>query len=95
MAGKPLDETDRRFFQHLREEGRRSNAAIAREIGPSRASSRQRVARMQQDKIISIATATCPTVLGSLTAGIRIDVDGGYRKNLSPVRTSWAISEHD
>ena len=77
MARKPLDEIDRRIIQHLREDGRRSYAAIGRDVGLSEASVRQRVARMLRDKVISISAATYPTSLGFITAGVGIKVDGG------------------
>jgi len=83
MAVKPLDETDRRVIQHLREDGRRSYAAIARDVGLSEASVRQRVARMLRDKVIAISAATYPTSLGFLTAGVGIKVDGGRHEEIA------------
>ena len=83
MAVKPLDETDRRIIQHLREDGRRSYAAIARDVGLSEASVRQRVARMLRDKVITISAATYPTSLGFLTAGVGISVEGGRHEEIA------------
>jgi Lrp/AsnC family transcriptional regulator for asnA, asnC and gidA len=37
MKQERLDETDRRIVQHLREDGRRPYAAIARDVGLSEA----------------------------------------------------------
>lgn len=77
MARRALDQSDRRIIQHLREDGRRSYAVIARDVGLSEASVRQRVARMLRDKVMAISVATYPTSLGFLTAGVGIKVDGG------------------
>jgi Lrp/AsnC family transcriptional regulator for asnA, asnC and gidA len=83
MAGKPLDETDRRIIQHLREDGRRSYAAIARDVDLSEASVRQRVTRLLRDQVIHIAAATRPTSFGFLTAGVGIKVEGGRHEEVA------------
>ena len=80
---KPLDETDRRIIQHLRDDGRRPYAVIARDVGLSEASVRQRVARLLRDKIITISAATYPTSFGFLTAGVDIRVDGGRHEEVA------------
>jgi len=83
MAGKPLDETDRRIIQHLREDGRRSYASIARDVGLSEASVRQRVTRLLRDKVIVISAATYPTNFGFLTAGVGIKVEQGRHEEIA------------
>jgi Lrp/AsnC family transcriptional regulator, regulator for asnA, asnC and gidA len=83
MSRKQLDETDRRIIQHLREDGRRSYAAIARDVGLSEASVRQRVTRLLRQKIIHIAAATYPTSLGFITAGIGIKVEGARHEEVA------------
>jgi Lrp/AsnC family transcriptional regulator for asnA, asnC and gidA len=83
MTGKPLDATDRRIIQHLREDGRRAYAVIARDVGLSEASVRQRVARMLRDKVIAISAATYPTNLGFLTAGVGIKVESGRHEEIA------------
>jgi Lrp/AsnC family transcriptional regulator, regulator for asnA, asnC and gidA len=80
---KPLDETDRRIIQHLREDGRRSYAAIGRDVGLSEASVRQRVSRLLRDKMISISAATYPTSYGFITAGVGIKVEGGRHEEVA------------
>jgi Lrp/AsnC family transcriptional regulator, regulator for asnA, asnC and gidA len=80
---KPLDETDRRIIQHLRDDGRRPYAVIARDVGLSEASVRQRVARLLRDKMITISAATYPTSFGFLTAGVDIRVDGGRHEEVA------------
>lgn len=83
MSPRPLDDTDRRIIQHLREDGRRSYAAIARDVGLSEASVRQRVTRLLRDKVIHIAAATRPTSFGFLTAGIGIKVEQGRHEEIA------------
>jgi Lrp/AsnC family transcriptional regulator for asnA, asnC and gidA len=80
---KPLDETDRRIIQHLRDDGRRPYAVIARDVGLSEASVRQRVARLLRDKMITIAAATYPTSYGFITAGVGIKVEGGRHEEVA------------
>lgn len=83
MARRPLDDIDRRIVQHLREDGRRSYAAIARDVGLSEASVRQRVARMRRQKVIHIGAATYPTTVGFITARVDIKVEGGRHEEVA------------
>ncbi len=85
MPRKLLDATDRRIIQHLREDGRRSYAAIARDVGLSEASVRQRVSRMLRDGAIQISAATYPTRLGFITAGIGIKVENGRHEEIAGI----------
>ena len=77
MKPKQLDETDRRIVQHLREDGRRPYAAIARDVGLSEAAVRQRVSRLLRDRAIHISAATLPTSRGFITACVGIRVENG------------------
>lgn len=80
---RALDETDKHIIQRLREDGRRSYAAIARDVGLSETSVRQRVKRLLQDKVIHIGAATYPSSLGFITAGIGIKVEQGRHEEVA------------
>ncbi len=49
----PLDETDRRLIDCLRENARASTAALARSLGLSRTTVQSRIARLEKAKIIT------------------------------------------
>jgi Lrp/AsnC family transcriptional regulator for asnA, asnC and gidA len=80
---KQLDETDRRIVQHLREDGRRPYAAIARDVGLSEAAVRQRVGRLLRDRAIHISAATRPTRQGFITACLSIRVEQGRHEEVA------------
>lgn len=77
MRVKPLDDIDRRIIAHLREDGRRSYVTIARDVGLSEASVRQRVSRMMRQGVIRIWATSRPTSLGFLSASVCIRVAHG------------------
>jgi Lrp/AsnC family transcriptional regulator, regulator for asnA, asnC and gidA len=83
MKGQPLDDTDRRIIQHLREDGRRPYAAIARDVGLSEAAVRQRVGRLLRDKVIHISAATYPTSHGFFAAALYVRVDKGRHEEVA------------
>lgn len=72
-----LDAIDRRILAQLMEDGRRSNAVIAKDVGLSESSVRQRVARMQRDNVMRIAALTNLQRLGLWTASAGLIVSGG------------------
>ena len=83
MKKERLDETDRRIVQHLREDGRRPYAAIARDVGLSEAAVRQRVGRLLRDRVIHISAATRPTSQGFITASLSIRVENGRHEEVA------------
>jgi Lrp/AsnC family transcriptional regulator, regulator for asnA, asnC and gidA len=83
MKREQLDETDRRIVQHLREDGRRPYAVIARDVGLSEAAVRQRVRRMLRDQVIHISASAYPTSRGFLTAALYIRVEKGLHEEVA------------
>jgi Lrp/AsnC family transcriptional regulator for asnA, asnC and gidA len=73
---KPLDDIDRRIIDQLQEEGRRPYTEIARAVGISEASVRQRVASLTERGVIQIVAATSPIALGMIQAFISVRVAG-------------------
>ena len=57
MAQSGLDEIDRKVLHALQEDGRISNADLARAIGLSRAATHARVRRLERDGVIARYTA--------------------------------------
>ena len=80
MRGIGLDSIDARIITHLQDDGRRPYTAIARDLGISEASVRQRVARLLKRNIIQIVAASSPLDLGLLSAQIDIRVAGDRLK---------------
>lgn len=76
MRGNGLDSIDARIITHLQEDGRRPYTTIAKDLGISEASVRQRVARLIKRKVIQIVAASSPLDLGLLSAQIDIRVAG-------------------
>ena len=76
MRGIGLDSIDARIITHLQEDGRRPYTTIARDLGISEASVRQRVSRLLKRKVIQIVAASSPLDLGLLSAQIDIRVAG-------------------
>jgi Lrp/AsnC family transcriptional regulator for asnA, asnC and gidA len=76
MRGFGLDSIDARIITHLQEDGRRPYTTIARDLGISEASVRQRVSRLIKRKVIQIVAASSPLDLGLLSAQIGVRVAG-------------------
>lgn len=76
MRGNGLDSIDARIITHLQEDGRRPYTTIAKDLGISEASVRQRVSRLLKRKVIQIVAASSPLDLGLLSAQIDIRVAG-------------------
>ena len=76
MRGNGLDGIDARIITHLQEDGRRPYTTIAKDLGISEASVRQRVARLIKRKVIQIVAASSPLDLGLLSAQIGLRVAG-------------------
>jgi Lrp/AsnC family transcriptional regulator for asnA, asnC and gidA len=80
---RQLDATDMRIIQKLREDGRRPYRAIAKELGLSEATVRQRVSRLLKEKTVYITVATNPLELGYLTATVGLKVDAGKDEDVA------------
>jgi Lrp/AsnC family transcriptional regulator for asnA, asnC and gidA len=74
---RKMDEIDRAIFLHLWEDGRRPYTAIAKDVGLSEASVRQRVARMIRDKIFRVTVIADAMQLGYAAAGLGLKVREG------------------
>jgi Lrp/AsnC family transcriptional regulator for asnA, asnC and gidA len=73
---RPLDDVDRRIIDQLQEEGRRPYTEIARAVGISEASVRQRVASLTDRGVIQIVAATSPIALDMIQAFVSVRVSG-------------------
>ena len=73
-----MDELDRKIIQILQENGRASNARIARDVGVSEGTVRRRLQSLLQEGIIKVVALPDPEVLGYNTealVGIQVDPD--------------------
>lgn len=73
-----MDELDRKVIQILQENGRASNARIARDVGVSEGTVRRRLQTLLQEGIIKVVALPDPEVLGYNTealVGIQVDPD--------------------
>ena len=73
-----MDELDRRIIHILQEDGRASNARIARDVGVSEGTVRRRLKRLIQEGVIRVAAFPDPEALGYTTEaliGIQVDPD--------------------
>ena len=72
-----LDETARAIIEILQADGRRSYAAIGKEVGLSEAAVRQRVGRLLEQGVMQIVAVTDPLTVGfKRQAMVGINVDG-------------------
>jgi Lrp/AsnC family transcriptional regulator, regulator for asnA, asnC and gidA len=71
-----LDDIDRRIIDQLQEEGRRPYTEIARAVGISEGSVRQRVASLTARGVIQIVAATSPIALGMIQAFVSVRIAG-------------------
>ncbi len=73
-----MDELDRKIIQILQDNGRASNARIARDVGVSEGTVRRRLQSLLQEGIIRVVALPDPEVLGYNTealVGIQVDPD--------------------
>ncbi len=76
MRGQTLDRIDIAIITHLQQDGRMPYTTIAKDIGISEASVRQRVARLISRKVIQIVAVSSPLDLGLLWSQIHLRVAG-------------------
>ncbi len=73
--GAHLDDVAKAIFEQLQQDGRRSYAAIGKEVGLSEAAVRQRVQRLVEGGVMQIVAVTDPLELGfarQAMVGIRV-----------------------
>lgn len=76
MRRPALDKIDLGIIGHLQVDGRRPFTSIAKDLGISEASVRQRVGRLLRAKIIQIVAVSSPLDLGLIWAQIHLRVKG-------------------
>jgi len=73
-----LDDVAKRIIEHLQADGRRSYAAIAKDVGLSEAAVRQRIQRLLDAGVMQIVAVTDPLTLGfrrQAMIGVRAEGD--------------------
>jgi Lrp/AsnC family transcriptional regulator for asnA, asnC and gidA len=76
MRKQSLDKTDIAIIGRLQVDGRRAYTAIAKDLGISEASVRQRVARLLRTNVIQIVAVSSPLDLGLIWAQVHLRVAG-------------------
>lgn len=73
-----VDEVDNRVIAALRQDGRKSNVELGREIGVSEGTIRKRVSRLIQEGVMQVIAVANPQKLGyqiEVMIGIHADID--------------------
>ena len=76
MRRQSLDTTDIAIISHLQQDGRRAFTTIAKELGISEASVRQRVSRLLRTNVIQIVAVSSPLDLGLIWGQVQLRVAG-------------------
>ncbi len=76
MRRQSLDKTDIAIIGHLQVDGRRAFTTIAKDLGISEASVRQRVARLLRTNAMQIVAVSSPLDLGLMWAQVHLRVAG-------------------
>ncbi|MEO6473105.1 MAG: Lrp/AsnC family transcriptional regulator [Aeromicrobium sp.] len=77
----PLDDVSKAIIEQLQHDGRRSYAAIGKEVGLSEAAVRQRVQKLTDAGVMQIVAVTDPLQLGfARQAMVGVKVSGDIRK---------------
>jgi Lrp/AsnC family transcriptional regulator for asnA, asnC and gidA len=76
VRGQTLDRIDIAIITHLQQDGRMPYTTIAKDLGISEASVRQRVARLINRKVIQIVAVSSPLDLGLLWSQVHLRVAG-------------------
>ncbi|MBW2121965.1 MAG: Lrp/AsnC family transcriptional regulator [Deltaproteobacteria bacterium] len=73
---KPLDATDLRIIDLLQQDGRISNIRIARTLGVSEATVRNRLQKLLEEKVVQIVAVCDPFKIGfGIVGSISINID--------------------
>ena len=78
QASEPMDDLDRQIIHILEDNGRASNARIAREVGVSEGTVRRRLNRLVSESIIKVVALPDPKSMGyesEALIGIQVDPD--------------------
>ncbi|MGH9297441.1 MAG: Lrp/AsnC family transcriptional regulator [Acidimicrobiales bacterium] len=79
-APSSLDDVSKQLVEALQQDGRRSFAALAKDVGLSEAAVRQRVKRLLDDGVMQIVAVTDPMTVGfSRQAMVGIKAEGDLR----------------
>ena len=76
MRRHAIDKIDTGIISHLQQDGRRAFTSIAKDLGISEASVRQRVARLLRSGVIQIVAVSNPLDLGLIWAQVNLRVAG-------------------
>jgi Lrp/AsnC family transcriptional regulator, regulator for asnA, asnC and gidA len=76
MRRQALDKIDIGIITHLQHDGRRAFTSIAKDLGISEASVRQRVSRLLRSSVIQIVAVSSPLDLGLIWAQVNLRVAG-------------------
>lgn len=88
-----LDDVDRQIIVQLQEDGRRTFGRIAKAVGVSEATVRQRIQRLLESDVMRIVAVTDPTALGvHLRATVGLRADGALEQT---AQAAAAIPEVD
>ena len=88
--GALLDDVAKAIIEQLQQDGRRSYAAIGKEVGLSEAAVRQRVQRLIDSNVMQVVAVTDPLQLGfARQAMVGIEVEGA----LEPVAEALAAMD--
>ncbi|MFI5938887.1 Lrp/AsnC family transcriptional regulator [Streptomyces uncialis] len=87
MVGGVLDDMDRRIVQTLTRDGRTPYTALARDLGVSETTVRQRVARLQESGALRIVALCNPLTLGHQSVRLMIRV-----RDLTPRAVAKSLS---
>ena len=93
---RKLDTKDQEIIKLLQVDGRMSNTIIAKKLGISEATVRNRLNRLIKEEYIQIVAVSNPLKLGfEITGGIRIGVDvtkiDSIKKKLKEFKSLWYI----
>lgn len=89
-SGALLDDVAKAIIEQLQQDGRRSYAAIGKEVGLSEAAVRQRVQRLIDSGVMQVVAVTDPLQLGfARQAMVGIEVEGA----LEPVAEALAAMD--
>jgi Lrp/AsnC family transcriptional regulator, regulator for asnA, asnC and gidA len=76
MRKQSLHKTDIAIIGHLQQDGRRPYTTIAKDLGISEASVRQRVARLLRTNVVQIVAVSSPLDLGLIWGQVQLRVAG-------------------
>ncbi|MGQ9676327.1 MAG: Lrp/AsnC family transcriptional regulator [Chloroflexota bacterium] len=83
-AARPLDAIDRQLLALLAEDGRASSAALAKVIGTSERTVRNRIKALREDGVLRISGFVQPSAVGfHVTARVTVEVEPGLVQEIA------------